>query len=143
MTRWDFCFLLFCFVYDFKNQNRKFLFLGKTSYFLLSCIAYGFENQNNKFPWLSKNFVSGSFTLSLTSKTKREVSVPWPGICPLFFCLVYGYKTRNWNFLRNFVSCSFTSFMASKTKSESFYDLIRPLFLVLVYGFNFQEEKFL
>ena len=33
--------------------------------------------------------------------------------------------------------------MASKTKTENFYDLIRPLFLVPFYGFNFQEGKFL
>ena len=33
--------------------------------------------------------------------------------------------------------------MASKTKTGSFYDLIRPLLLVLVYGFNFQLGKFL
>ena len=64
----------------------------------------------------------------------------------MFFRLVYGYKIRNGNFLRlnkNFVSCSFTSLMASKTKTGRFYDLIRPSFLVLVYGFNFQQGKFL
>ena len=33
--------------------------------------------------------------------------------------------------------------MPSKTKTRSFYDLIRPLFLVLVYGFNFQQGTFL
>ena len=115
-------------------------------YFLLSCFVYGFKNQNGKFPWVSKNFVSGSFTPFLTSKPKRQVSVPWKDICSLFFCLVYGYKIRNGNFLRlnkNFVSFSFTSFIASKTKTGSFYDLIRPLLLVLVYGFNFQQGKFL
>ena len=29
--------------------------------------------------------------------------------------------------------------MASKTNTGSFYGLIRPLFVVLVYGFNFQQ----
>ena len=33
--------------------------------------------------------------------------------------------------------------MASKTKTGSFYDLIRPLVLVLVYSSNFQQGKFL
>ena len=45
--------------------------------------------------------------------------------------------------LINTVSCSSTSFMASKTRSGSFYDLIRPLLLVLVYGSDFQQGKFL
>ena len=52
----------------------------------------------------------------------------------MFFCLVYGYKNRNWNFLRlnkNFFFCSFPSFMASKTNTGSFYGLTRPLFLFL------------
>ena len=37
---------------------------------------------------------------------------------------------------KNFVPCSFTLSMASKTKAGSFYGLIRPLFLVLVHGFQ-------
>ena len=76
-------------------------------------------------------------------KSTQQVSVPWQDICSLFFCLAQGYKIRKRNFLgynKNFI-CSFTSFMASKTKTKSFYGLIRPLFLVLVYGFNFQQGK--
>ena len=49
----------------------------------------------------------------------------------------------SWDFCKNFVFASFTSFMASKTKTVSFYGMLRSLFLVLVYGFNFQQGKFL
>ena len=64
----------------------------------------------------------------------------------MLFCFAFDFKNQNGKFPllnENFVSSSFTSFMASKTKTGSFYDLIRPLLLVLVYGFNFQLGKFL
>ena len=103
-------FLLF-YLRSKSLQNEKFLWLDKTVVILL----YGFKNQNGEFPWLSKNFVCLFFwfTSFLTSKPKGQFSVPWQDICSLFFCLVYGYKIRNGNFLRlnNFVSCSFTSFL--------------------------------
>ena len=53
-------------------------------------------------------------------------------------------KLKNGNLLRlnkNFVSCSFTSFMASKTNTGSFYGFIRPLFVVLLYGFTSRKGR--
>ena len=60
--------------------------------------------------------------------------------------LIYGTKNQNVKFLwldKFFVSYYFALFMTSKTKTASSYDLIRPLFLVLVYGFNLQQGTFL
>ena len=45
-----------------------------------------------------------------------------------------------------FAPCSFAWFMIIKFEpntERSFYDLIRPSFLVLVYGYNFQQWNFL
>ena len=90
-----FSFLLFFFIYAFKNQNGKFLCLDKTFISCYLALFYGFKNQNDKFPWLNKNFVFGSSTSFLTSKPKSLCLDIWS----LFFCLVYGYKIGNRNFL--------------------------------------------
>ena len=90
--------------------------------FLVLLLRFSPQNQNGKFLCRDKIFAT------------------------CFFCLVYGYKIRNGNFLRlhkNFVSCSFPLFMVSKTKAGNFYGLIRPLFLVIFCGFNFQQGTFL
>ena len=61
----------------------------------------------------------------------------------MFLCLDKTFVPCSLAWFMAINSCSFTLFMASKTKTGSFYDLIRPLLLVLVYGFNFQQGKFL
>ena len=126
-----------------KSPQNGFLWLDKT---VLVILLYGFKNQNGEFPWLSKNFVC------------------------FFGLLRFWLQNQKGNFLfldKTFVPCSFAWFMAIKfetgifwdliitlflvlslpfwlkTKRTSFCALIRPLFLVLVYGFNFQQGKFL
>ena len=137
-------FLLF-YLRSKSPQNRKFLWLDKTVLVILLC---GFKNQNGEFPWLSKNFVFSGF----------------------FGLLRFWLQNQKGNFLcldKTFVPFSFARFMAIKfetgifwdliitlflvlllpfwltTKRTSFCALIRPLFLFLVYGFNFQQGKFL
>ena len=105
-----------------KNQNKKFLCLYRTfNLFLVILLCLWLWKPKRQVFRLTKNFVFGSFTSFLTSKPKRKV-----------LCLD-----------KTFIPCSLAWFMALKTKTGSFYDLIRPLFLVFVYGFNFQQGKFL
>ena len=114
--------ILFIAVNMLKTKTRSFcVFIGHLIYFLLSCFVYGFENQHGKFSDLQR-------TLSLD------------------LLLHFWLQNQNGKVLcrdKTFIPCSVAWFMASKTKTGSFYDLIRPLLLVFVYGFNFQQGKFL
>ena len=51
------------------------------------------------------------------------------------------FETRIFGDLIKFCLFFFYFVYGLKTKTGSFYDLIRPLFFVLVYGFNFQQGK--
>ena len=55
--------MFFYFVYVFKNQNRKFLWLDKT-FFSCSCLWFSFPT--------------------------REVCISWQNVC--FYCFVYKFK---------------------------------------------------
>ena len=85
MAWYDFCFLLFYFIYGFKNQNRKFLCLEKTfiscylalfmasktktasfhdlikTLFLVLLLRFWVQNQNGKFLCFDKTFLPCSF----------------------------------------------------------------------------------
>ena len=144
-----FLFFFFCFVYGFKNQNGKFLCLDKV---FISCYLSFFKASKTKtasfrnFAWLSWTLFQVLLLRFWLQNQNGKFLCLDQTFVPCYFTWFMGYKIRNMNFLRlykNFVSASFTSFMASKTKTVSFYGLLRPLFLVLVYAFNFQQGKFL
>ena len=53
--------------------------------------VYGFKNQNQKFLWLHKTFVS-CFCLWFWFRT-REFFITWQEVCS--YCFIYSYKIHN------------------------------------------------
>ena len=113
--------ILFIAVNMLKTKTRSFCLYRTFNLFLVILLCLWLWKPKRQVFRLTKNFVFGSFTSFMTSKPKHKV-----------LCLD-----------KTFIPCSLAWFMALKTKTGSFYDLIRPLFLVFVYGFNFQQGKFL
>ena len=113
--------ILFIAVNMLKTKTRSFCLYRTFNLFLVILLCLWPWKPKRQVFRLTKNFVFGSFTSFMTSKPKHKV-----------LCLD-----------KTFIPCSLAWFMALKTKTGSFYDLIRPLFLVFVYGFNFQQGKFL
>ena len=127
-----------------KAKTVSFYDLIRLLFFLLFCFVYGFKIQYGKFLYLDKTFMSYYRALVMVSKTKATSFYDLIRTLSLVLLLRFWLQTQSGKFLclhKTFVLCCFAWFMAIKFKKRIFWDLIKTLFLVLLLCLWLQKPK--